>query len=71
MKNYGYKKVDRYADRISYERKTPNGIDAIDFPINQGKYPTFACFHNGKFSYVFARELKAINEKVKELGWSE
>jgi hypothetical protein len=65
----GYKKVDRYADKISYERNTPEGIDAIDFPINQGKYPTFACFHNNKYSYVFIRELKAINQQCKELGW--
>lgn len=66
----GYKKVDRYADKISYERITPEGDEeAIDFPINQGKYPTFACFCNGKYSYVFVRELKAINQQCKEMGW--
>lgn len=66
----GYKKVDRYPDKISYERITPEGIEeAIDFPINQGKYPTFACFCNGHCSYVFVRELKAINQQCKELGW--
>ena len=65
-----YELSDRYADKISYERNTPEGIDAIDFPINQGKYPTFACFHNNKYSYVFIRELKAINQQCKEL-WGD
>lgn len=66
----GYKKVDRYENKVSYERITPAGDEeAIDFPINQGKYPTFARFYNGKCSYVFVRELKAINQQCKELGW--
>lgn len=70
FKEIGYQKVNRYSNRISYERVTPKGdIEAIDFPLDQGQNPTFCCFINSEPSYVYVRELPAIMQQVKEMGW--
>lgn len=66
----GFKKVERYDDKISYERENPRGdIEAIDFPLNQFSPQRFATFLNGQFSDVSIEELPAINKQVEELGW--
>lgn len=60
----GYKKVC-YADTISYE----NGYYGIDFNVDYN----CVCKYGKDYiaELITPEELKAINQKVKELGWIE
>lgn len=64
----GYKEIksDNEYNIICYERYTPKR-DKEEIVFHRNKH--FATFLNGKFSYVFIKELKAINKQIEELGW--
>lgn len=67
LKNYGYEKSSRPFDRIKYYKDDDNVFyfDYISHDFNKsGEY-------DGICDNITMQELKAINAKVKELGWEE
>ena len=72
MKNYGYKKKQKgiYTEYIKVERTVQEEY-VISFML-ETIMATLYCSNGSKRPLALEmQELKAINEKVKELGWEE
>jgi hypothetical protein len=74
LKNYGYKKIRDDEEYILYENDRVDNRDFIDFDLIKHRvsceYQSDAYEETGAL-YISMPVLKAINEKVKELGWEE
>ena len=72
LKSCGYKRTFKSNEQIVYENKEAS-TTYIDIKIDQKRvYIGFEeLFKNIYNNYIDFRTLKAINTKVKELGWEE
>ena len=69
MENYGYKKVEDGTTIFYYQLNGAGEKYGIEFwKIDKEVYPVCKSKENEAISFTIP-ELKAINEKVKELGW--
>ena len=66
LKNYGYEDISKYTNGITYYNDEDDEISFTNYE------DIVKVIEISKFcGYITMQELKAINEKVKELGWEE
>ena len=68
-RNYGYKKIVENNIRINYEREGLFFDKEIVFGLIDKI--VYVELERGESSNINMQELKAINTKIKELGWEE